>query len=171
MPLPATQVKLGLIPATISPYVVRRIGAAQARRYFLTAETIKSDVAQQIGLVHEVVKSADDLAELEAHFKRHILNNSPAGIKASKELIDAVAGQPITSELIGTTQQAWVRGGGVGCSRSLGVLCTVLCACEQRTRLCVCATHVRLKRASRDSLPSLRSGRRRGFREALPACD
>ena len=101
---------------------MRRIGAAQARRYFLTAETIKSDVAQQIGLVHEVVKSADDLAELEAHFKRHILNNSPAGIKASKELIDAVAGQPITSELIGTTQHAWVRGGGVGCSRSLGVL-------------------------------------------------
>lgn len=49
----------------------------------------------------QVVEDAAGLEQMEQHFKKHILNNSPAGIAASKELIDAVAGQPITHELIG----------------------------------------------------------------------
>ena len=97
-----SEVKLGIIPATISPYVVRRIGAANARRFFLTAEQISADMAIRTGLVHEVVEDTDGLEEMEAHFKKHILINSPAAVAASKELIDAVEGQPISPELIGT---------------------------------------------------------------------
>ena len=56
------EAKLGLIPATISPYVIRRMGEAQAGRYFLTAETFDAHRAQRIGLVHEL---ADDLQDLD----------------------------------------------------------------------------------------------------------
>lgn len=98
-----SEVKLGLIPATISPYVVRRIGAAHARRYFLTAEAIEATKAHEIGLLHEVVEDQAGLDEWEAKFKKAILNNSPAAVAASKDLIDAVAGQPITPELIEDT--------------------------------------------------------------------
>src|SRR5262249_23511051 len=50
-----SEVRLGLIPATISPYVVRKIGESKARRYFLTAEVFEAAEAEKIGLVHEVV--------------------------------------------------------------------------------------------------------------------
>jgi enoyl-CoA hydratase/carnithine racemase len=53
-----SEVKLGLIPATISPYVVRRLGAAQSRRYMLTAEPITAQRALELGLVHEVGRTA-----------------------------------------------------------------------------------------------------------------
>src|SRR6266481_6351805 len=52
-----TEVKLGFIPAVISPYVIAAIGERQARRYFLTAERIDAQEARRIGLVHEVVDS------------------------------------------------------------------------------------------------------------------
>ncbi|MCW8884633.1 MAG: enoyl-CoA hydratase-related protein, partial [Motiliproteus sp.] len=51
-----SETKIGLIPATISPYVVRAIGERQSRRYFLTAEPFSSRKAQEFGLVHEVVE-------------------------------------------------------------------------------------------------------------------
>ena len=69
-----TEVRLGLVPATIAPYVVRAIGARQARRYFLTGERFPAEEARRIGLVHEVVAPA----ELEAK-TRHVLDALLAG--------------------------------------------------------------------------------------------
>ena len=60
-----SEVKLGVIPAVISPYVIRAIGQRQASRYFLTAETFDATTAQQIGLVHATVPSANLDAEID----------------------------------------------------------------------------------------------------------
>jgi len=95
-----SEVKLGLLPATISPYVIQRIGAAQARRYFLTAERFDAPTAQRIGLLHEVVESAQQLEEWRARFKAILRQNSPTAIAASKALITAVAGRTINEAVI-----------------------------------------------------------------------
>ena len=54
-----SEVRLGLLPATISPYVVRKMGESNARRYFLTAEVFEASEAEKMGLVHEVVPLAE----------------------------------------------------------------------------------------------------------------
>lgn len=84
-----TEVRIGLIPAVISPYLVRAMGARQARRYFLTAERFSAATALGLGLVHEVVPPD----ELDAAIARHIKAlkaASPAAIAATKDLVAAV---------------------------------------------------------------------------------
>ena len=98
-----SEVRLGLLPATISPYVIRRIGAAQCRRYFLTAEMFGAQRALEMGLLHEVSSDADGLAEWEASFRKSVMGNSPSGVTASKELIDAVEGREIDETLMRDT--------------------------------------------------------------------
>ena len=98
-----SEVRLGLLPATISPYVIRRIGAAQCRRYFLTAEMFDADRALAMGLLHEVAADEDELAEWESKFRTAILGNSPSGVAASKELIDAVEGREIDEAVMKDT--------------------------------------------------------------------
>src|SRR5262245_41494756 len=66
-----SEVRLGLIPATISPYVVRKIGEGNARRYFLTGEVFEAADAETLGLVHEVVP-VDELAEAAAWFCKRL---------------------------------------------------------------------------------------------------
>jgi methylglutaconyl-CoA hydratase len=86
-----TEVRLGLSPATISPYVVAAIGARQARRYFLTGERFEAAEAQRIGLVHDL---ADDVADLQARGERlvaDLLLGAPGAIADSKMLIRHVA--------------------------------------------------------------------------------
>ena len=95
-----SEVKLGLLPATISPYVIQRIGVAQARRYFLTAERFNADTALRIGLVHEVVDSTADLEEWRIKLRDILKQNSPSAIAASKDLIRAVAGKAINEALM-----------------------------------------------------------------------
>ncbi len=98
-----SEVRLGILPATISPYVIARIGAAQARRYFLTAERFNAERARQIGLLHEVVDTPEDLETWAATLRKHIIEASPTGVAASKDLIRAVAGHEITADLIADT--------------------------------------------------------------------
>ena len=98
-----SEVKLGLIPATISPYVVARIGPPQARRYFLTAESFNAETAKDIGLLHEIVDSEEGLDEWAAKFRQNFVAASPTGVAQSKDLIRAVAGREITSDLIADT--------------------------------------------------------------------
>ena len=86
-----SEVKLGLIPATISPYVVGRIGEFNARRYFMTAELFPAEEAQRIGLLHGVAKDDEELAGIEASLRKAFKTNSPAGVSASKKLIASVA--------------------------------------------------------------------------------
>mmetsp|Transcript_67 Transcript_67/g.150 ORF Transcript_67/g.150 Transcript_67/m.150 type:complete len:272 (+) Transcript_67:301-1116(+) len=95
-----SEVKLGLIPATISPYVVSRIGATQSRRYFLSAETFDAPQARNIGLLHEVVEDQAGLDAYEQVLKEHFARNGPGAVTASKELINAVVGKEIDEGLM-----------------------------------------------------------------------
>lgn len=97
-----SEVKLGLIPATISPYVIRAMGARAAHRYFLTAERFDAAEALRIGFVHEVV-SADALDARVAALAQALVNAGPAAVKACKQLVQDVAGNAITPELIAMT--------------------------------------------------------------------
>lgn len=97
-----SEVKLGLIPATISPYVIRAMGARAAHRYFLTAERFSAAEALRIGFVHEVVV----VAELDAtvnHLARQLVQAGPAAIKACKQLVQDVAGHDISPGLVDRT--------------------------------------------------------------------
>ncbi|OWJ59441.1 enoyl-CoA hydratase-related protein [Inquilinus limosus] len=87
-----SEVKLGLIPAVISPYVVRAIGARAARRYFLTAERFDAVEARRLGLVHELV-SGDGLEEAARQVLAALRGNGPAAVRAAKDLVAAVAGK------------------------------------------------------------------------------
>ena len=91
-----SEVRLGLTPATISPFVVARIGIAQARRYFLTAEDIGPDAAVAMGLAH--VHSDDSEAQVSAWLGL-LRQGAPGALADAKALIRAVAGQSVTDAL------------------------------------------------------------------------
>jgi methylglutaconyl-CoA hydratase len=93
-----SEVRLGLTPATISPFVIARIGAA-ARRWFLTAEAFTADQAQAMGLVDEVAEDADAAEAVVAHWLAHIGQAAPDAVAAAKRLALDFADQPITDEL------------------------------------------------------------------------
>ncbi len=95
-----TEVRIGLIPATISPYVVGKIGVSQARRYMLTGERFGADTAQAIGLVHIVT---DDLAAAAEPVLAGLRANGPEAMADTKALIHGVTGQAITPELTALT--------------------------------------------------------------------
>lgn len=84
-----SEVKIGLIPAVISPYVIRRIGESRARQYFLTGERISAKRAEEIGLVHRVVP-ASSLDEAVEETIRMLLSSGPQAIRRSKEIIKKV---------------------------------------------------------------------------------
>lgn len=99
-----SEVKLGLIPAIISPYVVAAIGAHAARRYAISAERFDAERARQLGLVHEIV-AADQLAAEADRLSRLLLQNGPEAMAAAKRLIAEVARQPMSAELIAMTAE------------------------------------------------------------------
>ncbi len=94
-----SEVKIGLIPATISPYVIRAMGERAARRYFTTAERFDAAEAQRIGLVSEVA-AADTLDESVEGLVSILLQNGPLAVRASKALVVDFAGREISPELI-----------------------------------------------------------------------
>ena len=97
-----SEVKLGLVPATISPYVLRALGARAAHRYFLTAERFDAAEAHRIGLVHEMT-TADLLDAKVAELIGALVNASPLAVKACKLLVQDVAEREINNELIALT--------------------------------------------------------------------
>ncbi len=99
-----SEVKIGLIPATISPYVVDAIGQRAARRYFTTAERFKADTALQLGLLSEVVEE-EQLDSTIEELINALLSNSPAAVKAAKQLVFDVAFREKNAELINDTCQ------------------------------------------------------------------
>ena len=99
-----SEVKLGLYPATISPYVIRAMGARAAHRYFLTAERFDAAEALRIGFVHAVV-AADQLDDKVAELTKALVSASPNAVKACKTLLHEVAGQAVDSALIAHTVQ------------------------------------------------------------------
>lgn len=97
-----SEVRLGLIPATIGPYVVRAIGERWSRRLFQTAERVGASQAEKIGLVHEAVE-AERLDEAVDVVVKNLLLGAPGAQRAAKELIDAVAGRAVDSQLMNET--------------------------------------------------------------------
>ena len=88
-----TEVRLGLPPATIAPYVVRAIGARQARRYFLTGERFDARHALRIGLLHEVVEP-DALDGTVNTLTDYLLHGGPLALTTCKQLVDDVSTAP-----------------------------------------------------------------------------
>ncbi|MES2102853.1 MAG: enoyl-CoA hydratase/isomerase family protein [Pseudomonadota bacterium] len=99
-----SEVKLGLIPATISPYVIKAMGESAARRYFLTAERFSAAEALRTGFVQEVV-AADSLDARVSEITRALAGNSPNAVQQAKQLVQDVAGREVTPELIAATVQ------------------------------------------------------------------
>ena len=97
-----SEVKIGLMPATISPYVIKAIGERASRRYFTTAERFNAAEAHRIGLLSEVV-TEDQLDRTIAALVNTLLANGPLAVRAAKDLIAGVAGKEISPELIEDT--------------------------------------------------------------------
>jgi len=96
-----TEVKLGILPAIVSPYVLAKIGASAARELFLTGMRFDAARAKEIGLVHAVV-SADRLDQRVADYVKEILSAAPEAIATAKELLKKVAERPV-QDTIGLT--------------------------------------------------------------------
>ncbi|MCE1180921.1 MAG: enoyl-CoA hydratase/isomerase family protein [Rhodocyclales bacterium] len=97
-----SEVKFGIIPSAISPYVLRAIGARQAYRYFQSAERISAARAYEIGLVHEAVE-ANQLDAKVQEIVSALLQGGPLSQAAAKELIRAVDGQKVNETLVEDT--------------------------------------------------------------------
>ena len=100
-----SEVRLGLLPATIAPYVTATIGARQARRFNLTGEVLSAAEALRIGLVHKVAP----LAQLDAavdEIVAALLQGAPGAQAKAKRMIAAVAGKPITPAVVARTADA-----------------------------------------------------------------
>jgi methylglutaconyl-CoA hydratase len=99
-----TEVRLGLIPAVISPYVINAIGARHARRYFLTAEVIPADTAHRIGLVHELAEP-DALAARADAMIDTLLQQAPGAQAEAKALVFLCEGSAVDTALQDQTAQ------------------------------------------------------------------
>jgi methylglutaconyl-CoA hydratase len=93
-----SEARLGLLPATIGPYVVRALGEQASRRYFVTAERFDATTAKALGFVHEVVP-AEGIDEAVGALVGTLVSNGPAAVKACKQLVKDVAGRPIDAAL------------------------------------------------------------------------
>jgi len=98
-----SEVKLGIVPAMIAPYVVGAIGPRAAHRYFLTAERMTATEAHRLGLVHALADDRDGLAQLSEQLVSALFQTAPGAVHAAKELIDLVAYQKIDNGLVHDT--------------------------------------------------------------------
>ncbi|HWK47414.1 MAG TPA: enoyl-CoA hydratase/isomerase family protein [Stellaceae bacterium] len=100
-----SEARLGLIPSTISPYVVAAIGTRAARRYFLSAERFSAEEARRIGLLHEVAPAAE-LDDAVERIVGALLEAGPQAQTAAKRLIAAVADRPVDDALVVLTARS-----------------------------------------------------------------
>jgi methylglutaconyl-CoA hydratase len=98
-----SEVKLGLVAATISPHVVSAIGPRRAKSLFATGRIFDAAFAEKIGLVDEVVDAAADLDDAMERLSTEIMACAPGAVAASKALVDDIAGVPIDDELLEET--------------------------------------------------------------------
>lgn len=97
-----SEVRLGLIPAAISPYVIAAMGERAARRYFLSAERFSAAEAQRLGLVHEVLPD-EQLEARGQHLAKALLAGGPRALQAAKKLISDVGRRPPDEDLVEDT--------------------------------------------------------------------
>jgi methylglutaconyl-CoA hydratase len=93
-----SEARLGLLPATIGPYVVRALGEQASRRYFVTAERFDAAAARALGFVHEVV-APERIDEAVGAIVATLVANGPAAVRACKQLVKDVAGRPLDPAL------------------------------------------------------------------------
>jgi methylglutaconyl-CoA hydratase len=103
-----SEVRLGLIPAVISPHVIAAVGERQARRYFLTAERFDAAEALRIGLLHAVVDEAQLDAAVQGMVDQ-LLKGGPKAQAAAKDLIAAVVNRPVDRALVEDTAERIAR--------------------------------------------------------------
>ena len=94
-----SEVRLGLTPATISPFVVAKIGAGAARRWFLTAEAFGAEAAARMGLVHETAIDHAGADAIIAGWLMHLRSAAPGAVADAKQLVRDVSGEPVTTAL------------------------------------------------------------------------
>jgi methylglutaconyl-CoA hydratase len=104
-----SEARLGLIPAVISPYVIAAIGERAARRYFLTGERFDGAQAWRLGLLHEVAATDGEMDDKIGEICDAMLDCGPVAQREAKDLIRAVAGKPLHSELIQDTADRIAR--------------------------------------------------------------
>ncbi len=101
-----SEVRLGLIPSVISPYVIRAIGERLARHYFLTAEHFDAHEAYRIGLVHEVVEGSN-FQQCLNKITDALIAGGPCALTRTKELVDVISTAPLDDSLIQKTVE-WI---------------------------------------------------------------
>lgn len=99
-----SEVKIGLIPATISPYVIEAMGARVCRRYFQTAEVFSARRARRLGLLSESV-TEDELDRTIDDIINNIIKNGPHAVAQAKALVQWVASKPINEDLLKQTSK------------------------------------------------------------------
>jgi methylglutaconyl-CoA hydratase len=104
-----TEVRLGIIPAVISPYVVAAIGERHARRYFLTGERFNAAEAYRIGLLNDLAPDEETLDQMITDIIESLLQGGPAAVMEAKDLISAVAWRPVNDALIADTAERIAR--------------------------------------------------------------
>lgn len=101
-----SEVRLGLTPATISPFVIRAIGPRWARALFASGEGFDGTFAHQIGLAQYVVENEDEMALMEEHLAKLAFSAAPGAVADAKKLVDDVTGQEINHGLAVHTAKA-----------------------------------------------------------------
>jgi methylglutaconyl-CoA hydratase len=104
-----TEVKFGIVPATISPYVVAAIGARAARRYFLSAEKFDSADAYRMGLLSDIAPDENELDEKVGMLVDALLQCGPLAQGEAKDLIRAVSARQVDAAMIADTAQRIAR--------------------------------------------------------------
>lgn len=104
-----SEVRMGIIPGVISPYVINAIGERRARRYMLTGERFSASEAYRIGLLHEIVPTDEELDNAIGEVIDDVLAGSPQAHDQCKSLIRAVNGKPVTDQLIEETSRRIAR--------------------------------------------------------------
>ncbi len=100
-----SEVKLGIVPAVISPFVLEKIGTSAARRYALTAERFDAAEAKRIGLINDIVELPEQLDAWLTRVSESLIANGPAAIAACKQILSHVAGHSWDDVQSYTTQQ------------------------------------------------------------------
>ncbi|MBL4618034.1 MAG: enoyl-CoA hydratase/isomerase family protein [Robiginitomaculum sp.] len=98
-----SEVRLGLTPATISPFVVRAIGARWAKALFITGEGFDASFAEKMGLVQYAVADENEMEQTVEYLTKLAFHTAPGAVAAAKELVSGVSNQPINDELMHKT--------------------------------------------------------------------
>lgn len=104
-----TEVRFGILPAVVSPYVLSAIGERYCRRYMLTGERFSAAEAYRIGLLHEIVPGDEQLDEAIGEIVDNLLKNGPSALSECKALIQLISGQPIDESTVEETVQSIAR--------------------------------------------------------------